>query len=100
MVEMRQVADHELRDHVSLIGSIHFTVRTKTEIVFAPAHRDRGVVAFLEIDDVRVVVLLIDRKFRTIGELTRIDKDASVEVRAIPEETALHGQRGHYQKAE
>ncbi len=93
VMKYRQVTDHELREHVGFVRSVHFPVRAKANVILSLADGDRGVVAVLEVHDVGILVLLFDRKLGPPVERSRVDDDAAVEHIGRPEQASPHRKR-------
>ena len=90
MVEARQETDRQLGDHVAAIRCIDFAIRSQREIVFTFAHGDARVISFLEVHNVCVLVVFVDREFRTRFDLTRVDEHAAIKRFRFPEEASAH----------
>ena len=98
VVEAGEPAHGQLGDHVIAIGRIDFSVRTKSHVVLTLPNRNRGIVAFLEIDDVRIFIMLADRQLRPNLKGLRVHQDTPVHRVGFPKYAAAHGDGGHEQE--
>ena len=88
----------QMGDHVTAIRCIDFAIRSQREIVFTFAHGDARVISFLEVHNVCVLVVFVDREFGTVFELMGINQNPPVERVRRPEETAANGCRSQKQQ--
>ena len=98
MVEPRQPAHGELGDHIVAIGCVDLAVRAKRQVVLAFANGDGRVVTFLEVNDIGIFIMLIDRQLGPSLERFRINEDAAIHRIRLPKHSATHRNCRHQQQ--